>query len=66
MQCMSLLPHGKFARRLCDRRGVRAGLEGWRDDPMRHRTRSEAARQIRIQDPKLVHHAGAGHIGGDF
>ncbi|GAB3809997.1 transketolase [Kribbella italica] len=27
---------------------------------------TEAARQIRIQDLKLVHHAGAGHIGGDF
>ncbi|GAA1546070.1 transketolase [Kribbella lupini] len=27
---------------------------------------AEAARQIRIQDLKLVHHAGAGHIGGDF
>lgn len=27
---------------------------------------AEVARQIRIQDLKLVHHAGAGHIGGDF
>ena len=27
---------------------------------------AEAARQIRLQDLKLVHHAGAGHIGGDF
>ena len=27
---------------------------------------AEAARQIRIQDLKLVHFAGAGHIGGDF
>lgn len=27
---------------------------------------AEAARQIRIQDLKLVHHAGAGHIGGDL
>lgn len=27
---------------------------------------AEAARQIRIQDLKLVHHAGAGHIGGDY
>ncbi|GAA2095435.1 transketolase [Microlunatus panaciterrae] len=27
---------------------------------------AELARQIRIQDLKLVHHAGAGHIGGDF
>ncbi|SPL91856.1 Transketolase, N-terminal section [[Actinomadura] parvosata subsp. kistnae] len=27
---------------------------------------AEAARQIRIQDLKLVHHARAGHIGGDF
>ena len=27
---------------------------------------AEAARQIRIQDVKLVHYAGAGHIGGDF
>jgi transketolase len=27
---------------------------------------AEAAQQIRIQDLKLVHHAGAGHIGGDF
>ena len=27
---------------------------------------AEAARQIRIQDLKLVHYAGAGHIGGDF
>ncbi|MET8862743.1 transketolase [Nonomuraea sp. NPDC004580] len=27
---------------------------------------AEAARQIRIQDLKLIHHAGAGHIGGDF
>jgi transketolase len=27
---------------------------------------SEAARQIRIQDLKLVHYAGAGHIGGDL
>ena len=26
----------------------------------------EASRQIRIQDLALVHHAGAGHIGGDF
>ena len=25
---------------------------------------AEAARQIRIQDAKLVHYAGAGHIGG--
>ena len=25
---------------------------------------AEAARQIRIQDATLVHHAGAGHIGG--
>jgi transketolase len=27
---------------------------------------AEAARQIRIQDLKLVHHAGAGHVGGDM
>jgi transketolase len=27
---------------------------------------AEAARVIRIQDLKLVHHANAGHIGGDF
>lgn len=27
---------------------------------------AEAARQIRIQDLKLVYHGGAGHIGGDF
>ena len=27
---------------------------------------AEAARQIRIQDLLLVHHAGAGHIGGDL
>jgi transketolase len=27
---------------------------------------AEAARQIRIQDLKLVHYASAGHIGGDF
>ena len=27
---------------------------------------AEAARQIRIQDLKLVHYANAGHIGGDF
>jgi transketolase len=27
---------------------------------------AEAARQIRIQDLKLVHYARAGHIGGDF
>jgi transketolase len=27
---------------------------------------ADAARQIRIQDAKLVHYAGAGHIGGDF
>lgn len=27
---------------------------------------AELSRQIRIQDLKLVHHAGAGHIGGDF
>jgi transketolase len=27
---------------------------------------AEAARQIRIQDLKLVHYAGAGHIGGDL
>lgn len=27
---------------------------------------AEAARQIRIQDLKLVHHAGAGHVGGDL
>ncbi|MCW2811460.1 MAG: transketolase [Friedmanniella sp.] len=27
---------------------------------------AEAARQIRIQDVTVVHHAGAGHIGGDF
>lgn len=26
----------------------------------------ELSRQIRIQDLALVHHAGAGHIGGDF
>ena len=26
---------------------------------------AEAARQIRIQDLKLVHYANAGHIGGD-
>ena len=27
---------------------------------------AEAARQIRIQDLKLVHYAGAGHVGGDL
>jgi transketolase len=27
---------------------------------------AEVARQIRIQDLKLVHHAGAGHVGGDL
>src|SRR3954454_21084726 len=27
---------------------------------------AEAARQVRIQDLKLVHYAGAGHIGGDL
>jgi transketolase len=27
---------------------------------------AEAARQIRIQDLKLVHYSSAGHIGGDF
>lgn len=27
---------------------------------------AEAARQIRLQDLKLVHYASAGHIGGDF
>ncbi|MBB5781980.1 transketolase [Nonomuraea jabiensis] len=27
---------------------------------------AEAARQIRVQDLKLIYHAGAGHIGGDF
>jgi hypothetical protein len=27
---------------------------------------AKAARQIRIQDLKLVHYANAGHIGGDF
>src|SRR5207244_8519345 len=27
---------------------------------------AEASKQIRIQDLTLVHHAGAGHIGGDF
>jgi transketolase len=27
---------------------------------------AEAARQIRLQDLKLVHYANAGHIGGDF
>ena len=27
---------------------------------------AEAARQIRIQDLRMVHHAGAGHVGGDF
>ena len=27
---------------------------------------AEAAQQIRIQDLKLVHYAGAGHIGGDL
>ena len=27
---------------------------------------AEAARQIRIQDLKLVHYANAGHIGGDL
>ena len=35
-----------------------------RDEQIAHI--AEAARQIRIQDLKLVHHAGAGHIGGDF
>ena len=27
---------------------------------------AEAARHIRIQDLKLVHYGGAGHIGGDL
>lgn len=27
---------------------------------------AEAARQIRVQDLKLVHYAGAGHVGGDL
>ena len=35
-----------------------------RDEQIAHI--AEAARQIRIQDLTLVHHAGAGHIGGDF
>ncbi len=35
-----------------------------RDETIAHIV--EAARQIRIQDLKLVHYAGAGHIGGDF
>jgi transketolase len=35
-----------------------------RADQTRHI--AEAARQIRIQDLKLVHYAGAGHIGGDL
>ena len=35
-----------------------------RDEQIAHI--AEAARQIRIQDLLLVHHAGAGHIGGDF
>ena len=35
-----------------------------RDEQVAHI--AEAARQIRIQDLKLVHYAGAGHIGGDF
>ena len=35
-----------------------------RDEQIAHI--AEAARQIRIQDLKLVHYAGAGHIGGDF
>src|SRR3954453_15812528 len=40
-------------------------------DPHAGRTRqvahiAEAARQIRMQDLKLVHYAGAGHIGGDL
>jgi transketolase len=35
-----------------------------RDEQIAHI--AEAARQIRIQDLKLVHFAGAGHIGGDL
>ncbi|WP_198671783.1 transketolase [Desertihabitans aurantiacus] len=35
-----------------------------REDQVAHL--AEVARQIRIQDLKLVHHGGAGHIGGDF
>ncbi|HYI55383.1 MAG TPA: hypothetical protein VEX57_15565, partial [Microlunatus sp.] len=35
-----------------------------RDEQVAHI--AEAARQIRIRDLELVHHAGAGHIGGDF
>ena len=40
-------------------------------EPTAHRAEliehiAEAARQIRIQDLKLVHYAGAGHIGGDL
>ena len=35
-----------------------------RDEQIAHI--AEAARQIRIQDLKLVHYAGAGHIGGDL
>ena len=35
-----------------------------REEQIRHI--AEAARQIRLQDLKLVHYAGAGHIGGDF
>jgi transketolase len=42
-----------------------------RIDPLSDRTiqighLAEVARQIRLQDLHLVHHAGAGHIGGDF
>ena len=35
-----------------------------RDEQVAHI--AEAARQIRIRDLELVHHAGAGHLGGDF
>ena len=35
-----------------------------RDEQIAHI--AEAARQIRIKDLKLVHYAGAGHIGGDL
>src|SRR5215204_7511496 len=35
-----------------------------RDEQVEHI--AESARQIRIQDLKLVHYANAGHIGGDL
>lgn len=43
---------------------ARLGPEATRAEQVAHL--AEAARRIRIQDLTLVHHAGAGHIGGDL